>query len=67
MLSFQRLHVYECAIEFLALVLRILAKLPRGHAGIADQMRRAAQSIPLNIAEGAGRTTKPDAARHYGI
>ena len=67
MLSFQRLHVYECAIEFLALAFRILAKLPRGHAGIADQMRRAALSIPLNIAEGAGRTTKPDAARHYGI
>ena len=64
MLSFPRLHVYECAIEFLALAFRILAKLPRGHAGIADQMRRAALSIPLDIAEGAGRTTKPDAARH---
>ena len=67
MLSFQRLHVYQCAIEFLALTFRVLAKLPRGHAGIADQMRRAALSIPLNIAEGAGRTTRPDAARHYGI
>ena len=67
MLSFQRLHVYERSAEFLALSFRILTRLPRGHAGIADQMRRAALSIPLNIAEGAGRTTRPDAARHYGI
>jgi len=45
MLSFQKLDVYGCAIEFL------------------DQLRRAASSIPLNIAEAAGRTGQADAAR----
>jgi four helix bundle protein len=30
-------------------------------------MRRAALSVPLNIAEGAGRNTEADAARHYAI
>jgi four helix bundle protein len=34
---------------------------------LADQLRRATLSIPLNIAEAAGRTTGPDAARHYAI
>src|SRR3954469_14350567 len=29
--------------------------------------RRAAQSQPLNIAEGAGRTSRPDIAKHYTI
>ncbi|HEY1816084.1 MAG TPA: hypothetical protein VGG74_27240 [Kofleriaceae bacterium] len=32
MLSFQRLHVYQRAIEFLALVYEVVDELPRGHA-----------------------------------
>ena len=39
----------------------------QGHADLADQLRRAAQSQPLNIAEGAGRTSRPDIAKHYTI
>jgi len=68
MLSFQRLEVYQRSIEFLALALGIIAELPtKGHADIADPLRRAAQSQPLNIAEGAGRTSRPDIAKHYTI
>ena len=68
MLSFQRLEVYQRSIEFLALAIEIIAELPtKGHADIADQLRRAAQSQPLNIAEGAGRTSRPDVAKHYTI
>jgi four helix bundle protein len=65
MLSFQKLDVYRCAIEFLALSGKL--KAPRGHAALGDQLRRAAMSIPLNIAEASGRQTRVDAARHYGI
>ena len=67
MLSFQRLDVYRVAIEFLAEAVEITAKVPRGYASLADQLRRAATSCPLNIAEGAGRSSDADAARHYGI
>ena len=68
MLSFQRLEVYQRSIELLALALEVIAELPtKGHADIADQLRRAAQSQPLNIAEGAGRTSRPDIAKHYTI
>lgn len=67
MLSFQRLEVYQRSIEFLALTMEVVAELPRGHADLADQLRRAAQSQPLNIAEGAGRTTRADVAKHYTI
>ena len=67
MLHFQKLDVYQRAIEFLALARRVLAQLPKGHAELADQLRRSAQSVPQNIAEGCGRSTRPDKARHYTI
>ncbi len=67
MLHFQKLDVYQRAIEFLALSRRIRAELPKGNADLADQLRRAAQSIPQNIAEGAGRATRADKAKHYTI
>ena len=64
-LSFQRLDVYRCAIELLALATAI--ELPRGLSHLADQLRRAALSVPLNMAEAAGRNSDADAARHYAI
>lgn len=56
MLSHERLDVYQRAIEFLAAALPIAERLPRGQAPLADQFRRAAMSIPLNVAEGSGRS-----------
>jgi four helix bundle protein len=67
MLTFQRLDVYRCAIEFMALCEPLLDGLPRGHAALSDQLRRAAMSIPLNIAEAQGRTGDADRARTYAI
>jgi len=66
-LSFQRLDVYRCAVEFLAFAFDVSSRAPRGNAPILDQLKRAATSIPLNIAEAAGRTGKADAARAYTI
>jgi len=65
MLSFQKLRVYQRSIEFLALTMDLIAALPKGHAELADQLLRAAQSQPRNIAEGAGRRTAVDQARFY--
>ena len=67
MLSFQRLDVYQRAIEFLALVGDIVGELPKGHAERADQLVRAAESVVRNIAEGAGRWSEADSAKHYKI
>jgi four helix bundle protein len=67
MLSFQKLDVYRCSIDFLALTVRISSDVPRGNAALLDQLRRASSSIPLNIAEAAGRTGSADAARTYAI
>ena len=67
MLSFQRLDVYQRAIEFLALAYDIVGQLPKGHADRADQLVRAAESVVRNIAEGAGRWSGADCAKHYKI
>jgi four helix bundle protein len=67
MLHFQKLDVYQRSIEFLALAHRVRQQLPRGQADLADQLRRSAQSVPQNIAEGCGRTTRADKAKHYAI
>jgi four helix bundle protein len=68
MLSHEKLDVYQRSIEFLAAALRICERLPRGQAPLADQFRRAAMSIPLNIAEGSGRAAgSADRTRFRGI
>lgn len=67
MLSFQRLDVYQRAIEFLALTYDLVDALPRGHADRADQLTRAAESVVRNIAEGAGRWSQADSANRYKI
>ena len=65
MLSFPRLDVYRCAIDLLALAATI--DCPRGLSPLADQLRRAALSVPRNVAEAAGRNSDADAARHCAV
>jgi four helix bundle protein len=67
MLSFQRLDVYQRSIQFLALCAEVGHSAPRGHAQLLDQLKRAATSVTLNIAEAAGRTSRDDACRIYAI
>lgn len=66
-LSHEKLDVYQCAIELLAQASQIVDRLPRGSATLADQLRRASLSIPLNIAEGAGKCSPSDKKRFYAI
>jgi len=63
--AFERLDVYQRAIEFLVVVARIISELPGRNGSLVDQLRRAALSVPVNVAEGVGRSSVAD--RHYAI
>jgi four helix bundle protein len=66
-MNFRKLEVYQIAIRFFSQATTMADHLPSRHAPIADQLRRAALSIALNIAEGSGKTTGPDQRRFYSI
>jgi len=67
MLDYEKLDVYQCAIEHLAFVFRSLPKIPRGYSALVDLWRRAAMSVPLNIAEAVGKTSDADRMNRYAI
>ena len=63
-LAHENLDVYRLALDFLVLADDIVENLPRGRGHLADQLSRASTSIVLNIAEGAGKFSKPDKRRY---
>jgi four helix bundle protein len=64
-LDHERLDVYHLALDFLVFAHEVIKALPRGRSHLADQFTRAATSIVLNLAEGAGKHSKPDKRRYY--
>ena len=66
-LHHEKLDVYRAATTFVAIALPVSNGYPKGYSSLGDQLRRAATSIPLNIAEGYGRHTEADRFRHYDI
>ena len=55
--KFEELTVYQKSLDFVDEVYKITKEFPNDERfGLTTQYRRAAQSIALNIAEGAGDT-----------
>jgi four helix bundle protein len=67
MLDYERLDASQRSIEFVALAAQAVGELPAGQGGVRDPFRRAAMSIPLNIAEASGRVGSAVRARFHGI
>ena len=62
--SLHRFDAYRLALNFRRFV---LTWLPLKRTELSDQLDRASLSVPLNIAEGAGRVSPRERARHYAI
>ncbi len=54
MLTMQNADVYCCTMAFVELTSRMAAQVPHHHGHLADQLRRAALSIPLIIGDRGG-------------
>jgi four helix bundle protein len=66
MFDFEKLDVYKKAKRF-NFAIRELIKNTRLDKTTKDQLRRAAFSIVLNLAEGSGRFSRPDRRNFYTI
>jgi four helix bundle protein len=68
MFNFEKLDVWQKAIDFADLIYNETRKFPAEERfGLTNQLRRAAVSISSNIAEGASRSSKTDFARFTEI
>ena len=66
--DFERLEVYQLALEFVDEIFTILKKASRDiQFSVSDQLRRASLSITNNIAEGSGKTSDKELNRFIDI
>lgn len=62
--KFKKLEVWQKAISFVTDIYELTVKFPPNERfGLTDQLRRAAISIVLNIAEGSGSGSDPEFVR----
>ena len=68
MRDFKKIQVWQKAHTFVLAIYKATESFPDGERfGLTSQIRRAAASIPTNIAEGAGRDTQKEFARFVQI
>ena len=60
------LVAYEVSTKLIPVLAPIAAKIERSDRDLADQLRRAATSVVLNLGEGA-RSMKGNKPKHYAI
>ena len=63
----EKLDVYRVALDYVRFAWNLCDKLSGKYRHTRDQLIRASQSIPLNIAEGNGKATDGDRRRYFEI
>jgi four helix bundle protein len=62
----EKLRVYQTSISFIVWLRKIMSDVPKKHAAF-NQLDRASTSVPLNIAEGNGKSSPRDRCRFFDI
>ena len=63
----RELQVWQRAHQFAGRIDQETRQLGRGHGELGDQLRRAALSIPTNLAEGSSKGRDPEFLRFINI
>ena len=64
----RKLEVWRKSIEFASDIYKVTESFPKSEVyGLTSQLRRAAVSIPSNVAEGAARKSPDERKRFYEI
>ena len=61
----EKMDVYQLSVDFISIANELVESIPKGRAYLGNQLQRAALSIVLNIAEGAGKFSPKDKASFY--
>lgn len=68
MFKFEQLEIWKDGIAFTKHIYLLTSKFPREELfGLRDQLRRSSSSVPANIAEGSGSSSKKDFAHYLDI
>jgi four helix bundle protein len=66
--SFEKLEVWKRSLNFADEMFELADSLPRSYQfSLGEQLRRAALSIPTNVAEGNGRSSPKQQVYFYGV
>jgi four helix bundle protein len=66
--DFRRLEVWRRARDLVVAIDHVTRQFPRSDRGLlAAQLRRSALSIPSNISEGCGKSSRKDTIRYFGM
>jgi four helix bundle protein len=66
--SFRELHVWQKSMKLTVAIYQLTRDFPRDEMyGLTSQIRRAAVSVPSNIAEGQGRSSGGEFRQFLGV
>ena len=64
-LSHERGRLYQTSLELVGQCAELIERFPPGLGFLADQLRRASASMPLNFAEGCRKRSERERARYF--
>src|SRR5689334_4123132 len=66
-MNYSNTRIYGVSLELVKLAHEIIEEFPAGFGFLADQLRRASASIPLNFAEGHDKGSRAEEQRVFRI
>ena len=65
-MNHENTRLYKLALELVGQCTQLAKRFPPGMGYLADQIRRASSSVPLNFAEGSRKSSAKERARYFG-